>query len=211
MPEVFISYSRADAHAAEVISEEMKKIGVPVFNDERVLVGGSDFTRHVDMAFQAADTIVVLLSRNSKRSRWVEEELTRALETKKTVVPVLLDEDGKNNWVWPLLADRQPIERKDSESLETVAEKVARVVLKAWRREGDNLILERQALDVRRKLLGTGVVAAVVLMGSLGLVLWNNLAQQELQTRELALDRLRVNLLAGLATIEQSRLKSSTS
>src|SRR5215471_2084560 len=133
MPEVFISYSRADAHAAEVISEEMKKIGVPVFNDERVLVGGSDFTRHVDMAFQAADTIVVLLSRNSKRSRWVEEELTRALETKKTVVPVLLDEDGKNNWVWPLLADRQPIERKDSESLETVAEKVARVVLKAWR------------------------------------------------------------------------------
>jgi hypothetical protein len=32
------------------------------------------------------------------------------LESKKLVVPILLDEGAKQNWLWPLLAPRQSIE-----------------------------------------------------------------------------------------------------
>jgi hypothetical protein len=124
MYNVFLSYSTADEHAASVICDEIRNHGATVFLDQSTLVSGAEFRREIDRAIKDADAVVLLLSSNSKRSKWVESELTKALEHKKTIIPVLLDEDGKNNWVWPLIADRQVIERKSSESLSEVARRV---------------------------------------------------------------------------------------
>jgi hypothetical protein len=74
---------------------------------DRAITAGEDFSHQIREALLSADVVVVLLSSNSQRSRWIKDEVATALESRKKVIPVFLDAGGKENWVWPLLADRQ--------------------------------------------------------------------------------------------------------
>jgi hypothetical protein len=122
MPKVFISYSRADAPAEMLIADILRGKGMEVVEDRDVLVSGRQFEHNIDSAIREADAVVVLLSANSERSTWVENELVTALE-KNDVIPVLLDEEAKNNRIWPLIADRNAIELKKAGSLKIVHNK----------------------------------------------------------------------------------------
>jgi hypothetical protein len=106
MSSVFMSYSREDGAFASILSDELEKRGLSVFRDSAIS-GGEDFSHQIREALQFADVVVVLLSSNSQRSRWIKDEVATALESRKKVIPVLLDAGAKENWVWPLLADRQ--------------------------------------------------------------------------------------------------------
>jgi TIR domain len=57
-----------------------------------------------------ARAVLVLLSSSSRKSKWVDTELQTALDSKSMVIPVLLDKGAKDNWLWPLLANRQSVE-----------------------------------------------------------------------------------------------------
>src|SRR5262245_13427270 len=103
MSSVFISYSRDDQTVASALSHELEERGLSVFRDIAI-TAGEDFSHQIRDALAHADVVVVLLSSNSGRSRWVKDEVATALESRKTVIPVLLDAGAKENWVWPLLA-----------------------------------------------------------------------------------------------------------
>ena len=105
MSSVFISYSHDDQTVASALSHELEERGLSVFRDSAI-TAGEDFSHQIRDALAHADVVVVLLSSNSGRSRWVKDEVATALESRKTVIPVLLDAGAKENWVWPLLADR---------------------------------------------------------------------------------------------------------
>jgi TIR domain-containing protein len=126
MPNVFLSYSRPDAVAAEAIAEAIRQSGSSVFRDT-ALVAGDHYGEVIKKAIRRADIVVVLLSKNVNRSRWVQSELISALEQKKTIIPVLLDQNAKDNYVWSLIADRQAIE--GTEPLEAIAQRVSDAVL----------------------------------------------------------------------------------
>jgi WD40 repeat protein len=151
----------------------------------------------------------VLLSRSSQRDTPVDAVLTGALE-KKVVIPVLLDERARNNWIWPLVADRQTVERIDNEPLEFVAKRVAAAVDDS-RATGENGLRATHGRRVTRLMPLTSALVAVFVLGLGGsLLLRNNfMLRKELATGELALDRTRVNLLARLATAEDLRSNSN--
>jgi hypothetical protein len=107
MRSVFISYSRDDQTAAQLIAKYLSDAGLSVYFDYQGVVSGDSWSDQLGSALRAADAVVVLLSSNSRRSTYVEDELQTALESKKLVVPVLLDEGAKQNWLWPLVATRQ--------------------------------------------------------------------------------------------------------
>jgi hypothetical protein len=115
MSDVFISYSREDREVAKTLSAKLRERGCNVFLDESVLVSGVDFSRLIISNMLEAKVIIALLSSNTRRSKWVQEELAVALEQGGSghVIPVLLDAGGKQNWVWPLVADRKAINLKD--------------------------------------------------------------------------------------------------
>jgi hypothetical protein len=108
MSSVFISYSdhEQDQAVAQVLTHELKKRGLSVFVD-RAITAGEDFSRQIREALVDADVVVVLLSSNSQKSRWIKDEVAAALESRQKVIPVLLDAGAKENWMWPLLVDRQ--------------------------------------------------------------------------------------------------------
>jgi tetratricopeptide (TPR) repeat protein len=173
MSQVFLSYSRDDGEAARQVSEAIERLkSGSVFKDMDALVAGTDFSSHIGQQIRDAEAVIVLLSRNSKRSKWVEAELTAALEQKKKVIPVLLDKDAKNNWVWPLISDRHAIERQDWESLPELAEKVAQEIEPSDLQPLQPAPPMPAAIDAPRRtsastgLLGAlGVVAVVLFAG----------------------------------------------
>ena len=118
MANVFISYSSEDRDVASRISKSLKSQGLSVFLDMDSLVAGVDYSQRITDAVSKADAVLVLLSANSKRARWVEHELESALEQEKIVVPILLDSDAKNNWVWPLVSDRRSVSVDDNTNYE---------------------------------------------------------------------------------------------
>jgi hypothetical protein len=109
MSKAFISYARKDADVASLFRDRLRDGRVSVFMDESSLVAGEDVLPTVQQQLSDADIVLVILSRNSSRSKWVQEGLRNALKVgeSKRIVPVLLDEAARDNWVWPLIADRQ--------------------------------------------------------------------------------------------------------
>jgi uncharacterized protein YjbI with pentapeptide repeats len=110
MPDVFISYARADAYPAGIIADRLASEGFSVIFDRNALVVGQNWSEAIVRDIRSAKAVLALLSSNSRRSNFVAEELQAALEAKAVVIPVLLDRGGKDNWLWPLLATRQSVE-----------------------------------------------------------------------------------------------------
>jgi hypothetical protein len=109
MNRIFISYTRDDQDAARLIAERLRAAGFEVFYDVEAIVAGDSWSNKVRAALQDAAAVLVLLSSNSRRSSWVQDEVQTALESKTLIVPVLLDEGAKQNWLWPLVATRQSV------------------------------------------------------------------------------------------------------
>lgn len=109
MSDVFISYAHDDQAAARLVAERLKAAGFSVFYDVEAVVTGDSFSDAIRSALQGAKAVLVLLSSHSRRSSWVQDELQAALDSKTLVVPVLLDEGATENWLWPLLAQRQSV------------------------------------------------------------------------------------------------------
>lgn len=127
MANVFISYASEDRPIAMLLSDMLKADGQKVFVDQ-ALVAGADYSQQIEKALADAKAVVVLLSRNSNRSKWVEAELRSALQKGHVVIPVLLDEDAMNNWVWPLISDRQAIRIDSPAQIAEVVREINRAV-----------------------------------------------------------------------------------
>lgn len=110
MRNVFISYTRDDQAAAQLIASRLAEAGESVFFDIEGIVAGDSWNERISDALRSASIVLVLLSSNSRRSTYVQDEVQLALKSKKLVIPVLLDKGAKQNWLWPLLATRQSIE-----------------------------------------------------------------------------------------------------
>jgi hypothetical protein len=111
MNKIFISYSAADQQVAHHIAELLQLSGHDVFFDSSALVTGERITDCLVRELEAANVVVVLLSRNAARSKWVESELAHALRMgDKKIIPVILDNQAFESPVWPLIADRRALQ-----------------------------------------------------------------------------------------------------
>lgn len=110
MHDVFISYTQDDHEAAATIADRLSASGFSVFFDRQAIVMGESWDDRIAEELRTARAVIALLSSRSRRSTWVADELQEALDSKKLVVPVLLDQAAKENWLWPLLATRQSIQ-----------------------------------------------------------------------------------------------------
>ena len=95
MTKTFISYSNTDREFVERLVVDLDAAGVDVFYDQRVKPGES-WAESLSLAIESAQFLLVVLSPNSVKSKWVEQEvriaLAREAEGKAHVVPLLLQE-----------------------------------------------------------------------------------------------------------------------
>jgi hypothetical protein len=90
-PYVFISYSHNDVQSVHSILQEMSKAGLNYWYDKE-LQTGSDWTEELGEKILNSEMVMVMLSNSAVLSRNVRNEITMALNHKKRILPVFLEE-----------------------------------------------------------------------------------------------------------------------
>ena len=89
LAKLFISYARADAETAQRLAEALAGAGHDVWWD-RHIQGGSRFSREIDLALASAEAILVLWSKESCESAWVQDEAAEGRDSGR-LVPLVID------------------------------------------------------------------------------------------------------------------------
>lgn len=93
---VFISYSKEDQRFADEVMETLDTHGISVFNAFRDIQAGESFPNIIQKAIHEADAVIVLVSRASSKSRWIQSELAfaisqRELPGSKLIIPIIVE------------------------------------------------------------------------------------------------------------------------
>ncbi|HTG78558.1 MAG TPA: TIR domain-containing protein, partial [Sphingomicrobium sp.] len=91
MSKVFLSYSREDVSAAKQLAECINRAGHEVWWDHQI-EGGSRFTAEIDRELKGADAVVVIWTKSSVESPWVQDEAAEGRDNGR-LVPILLGAD----------------------------------------------------------------------------------------------------------------------
>jgi hypothetical protein len=86
---LFLSYAAEDRGTARFVAERLENVGWDVWWD-RQLIPGTNFSRRIREQLNAANCVVVLWSRASVDSDWVEAEANIAHRQRK-LIPVLIE------------------------------------------------------------------------------------------------------------------------
>lgn len=90
---VFISYSTSDQAFADTLYKELRKSGVQTWYAPKNMLGGKTIYEQVRTAIQSSDRVLLVLSENSIKSKWVSTEINHAYSLeqnglKKVLFPV---------------------------------------------------------------------------------------------------------------------------
>jgi tetratricopeptide (TPR) repeat protein len=101
---VFISHSSKDKPAVEALAAALHGRGIEVWLDKYEMGTGDNFVAKINDGLEQAAAGIIVFSRHSRDSRWVEAEVTylthARIEEGKVLVPVRLGDDA---YVPPLL------------------------------------------------------------------------------------------------------------
>lgn len=98
LPTIFISYSSQDRPIARLLVKDLRRIGARVWFDEFEVLVGHDISDKVYKGLTESDYVAVVLTENSVKSQWVQEELSFAKQKsitdggKRVILPLLFRE-----------------------------------------------------------------------------------------------------------------------
>jgi len=132
--QVFLSFSYQDKEIARIITDRIRNRGMRVLNymdADFPVVPGAYITVAIERAISSSDYFILLLSPNSVRRKWFEQELSTALVHELTardliIIPVLIS-DIDINAIPPALRSIQWLDlRRDPEKrIDLLVEQIA--------------------------------------------------------------------------------------
>lgn len=96
--DVFVSYSRRDKQVVEEFCNLMNLCGISYWID-REGIGAEEFKEVIVKAIEKSRIIIFFSSKHSNASLWTPKEIGIAVECKKTIIPVKIDDSVYNNSV----------------------------------------------------------------------------------------------------------------
>jgi tetratricopeptide (TPR) repeat protein len=105
MAHVLISYSTKDSDYANRLANDLRQRGFDVWIDNAKLRSSENWWEGIVRALNTASAVIVLMSPHSRKSRWVQRELTLADNWGKPTYPLLLDGDNFEIFVLTQYAD----------------------------------------------------------------------------------------------------------
>ena len=89
---VFISYSSKDERYIKKMTQMLEKMGITYWIAPDMIPAGSNYAREIPSAIQNCDIFLLVLSKASQQSIWVEKEIDSAIYYCKTIVPFQIDD-----------------------------------------------------------------------------------------------------------------------
>jgi hypothetical protein len=99
VPTAFISHSSADDRYVTELEQLVRGLGYDdVFNDGHTIAPDAEFWARIEEGIRRCDAFVVVLSRDSVGSQWVEREVQLARDENKKIIPVRIDDTAGSPW-----------------------------------------------------------------------------------------------------------------
>lgn len=112
---VFISYSRKDEETVATIKTILDEYSIPYWIDKEGIFSGENYKEVIVDAIEVAKVVIFVSSANSNGSINVIRELGYAVQQRKTIIPVLLDDSPYAKSIRLDIADIDQIEYRDTE------------------------------------------------------------------------------------------------
>ncbi|MBE5963448.1 MAG: toll/interleukin-1 receptor domain-containing protein [Lachnospira sp.] len=94
---VFISYSSYNDLFVNRIIEMIEKAGLLYWKAPEMIPAGSNYAKEIPKAIQSCDIFLLVVSKESQESIWVEKEVDSAINYRKAIVPVKIDDEPLND------------------------------------------------------------------------------------------------------------------
>lgn len=88
---IFISHAWEDKELVRRLEGELIKAGIEVWVDHSIVRGGDNLPKRISDALEWCNTLLLVWSNHSSKSRWVELEWTNALSLSKRIIPCVVD------------------------------------------------------------------------------------------------------------------------
>ena len=88
MTEVMLSYAEKDRATMEKIRASLRREGITVWTNTTDIHTGEDFVNSIKRGIEFADNLVYLLSPDSIKSNYTQQELDLAVERNKRIIPL---------------------------------------------------------------------------------------------------------------------------
>ncbi len=92
LPLAFVSHAKTDAAAAQAIAAALEERGVPCWIAPRDVEPGRNFGDEIIRGIEACPAFILVLSGASNGSDFVAKELATAVDKKRTVIPIRIEE-----------------------------------------------------------------------------------------------------------------------
>lgn len=89
---IFISYSRYDGNVTLDLADILRAEGHTVWTDVSGIPGGAIWLFEIEKAISSCGIFVVMISQGAKDSHWVRREILFALDLKKHIIPIRLED-----------------------------------------------------------------------------------------------------------------------
>ena len=86
----FFSYAREDSEFVLRLAKELRDVGINLWLDQLDILGGQRWDRAVEDALQTCQGMIAVLSPDALASHNVMDEVSYALEERKTIIPIIL-------------------------------------------------------------------------------------------------------------------------
>ncbi len=94
---VFVSYSSEDRKLVNTIVNMLKEEGISYWKAPEMIPAGSSYAREIPRAIKECEVFLLVLSRTSQKSIWVEKEIDSAISHRKTIIPFQIDDVPMND------------------------------------------------------------------------------------------------------------------
>lgn len=94
---VFVSYSSKDTNLVNDIVELLRQLGISHWKAPEMIPVGSNYAREIPKAIKECEVFLLILSEASQVSIWIEKEIDMAVNCRKTIVPVKIDNTPLND------------------------------------------------------------------------------------------------------------------
>lgn len=166
MADVFISYKSEDRGAAEFVASQLSKSQISAWWDAS-LVAGETFSDAIRTELRSARAVVVLWSKASWASRWVQAEAQVGLE-KGALVAARLDDVVLE----PPFNVIQTADLRDASGVASLIAGVARVLGGGDRSGYDGSAIRFRGGPSRRLVMALGAAIVIALAAASGLSMW---------------------------------------
>lgn len=85
---MFISYSSKDEKEVNKIVEIMNQSGIKYWKAPEMIPIGSNYAREIPKAIKGCQVFLLVISKTSQESIWVEKEIDCAINFRKTILPI---------------------------------------------------------------------------------------------------------------------------